>query len=311
LTSEIKPVQSQFSPSYSLAVNLIGRGEGKLDIARKLVQKSFAMWGKKQAEDKIAVMKDMYGDEFDEVLETAAQSRFLDTLKKLVMEKIEKKGAKAKVSHKRIVEVLDDKTLLKKESKTYTSLLQILALEQNTLQYLVKELDAALSNDAESQDIDGLEALFAEDVDGIQTEIERQKRRVRKSELELSDHIFTTMANVANGFLSNSSSNLVTDLYTTLALLKKNQHPDGIELRVSAEDLTFFAKSAVTVNRKRRKQKNVGEELGVDETSLVEQLGSFEVDTGDDSWDDMLALVDVLKAYGCIVPENDNIDDPE
>jgi len=38
LTSEIKPVASQFSPSYFLAVNLILRGMGKLDVAKTLVQ---------------------------------------------------------------------------------------------------------------------------------------------------------------------------------------------------------------------------------------------------------------------------------
>eukprot|EP00957_Ditylum_brightwellii_P020250 1528465-Ditylum_brightwellii.AAC.1 len=46
LTSEIKPVASQFSTSYSLVINLILRGMGKLDVAKTLMQKSFAMWEK-------------------------------------------------------------------------------------------------------------------------------------------------------------------------------------------------------------------------------------------------------------------------
>ena len=46
LTDPIKPIKSQFSPSYSLAVNLVGRGQGKLDVAKQLVGKSFALWEK-------------------------------------------------------------------------------------------------------------------------------------------------------------------------------------------------------------------------------------------------------------------------
>ena len=43
LTNEIKKVESQFAPSYALAVNLIERGHGKLDVARALVQKLFGV----------------------------------------------------------------------------------------------------------------------------------------------------------------------------------------------------------------------------------------------------------------------------
>ena len=43
LTSEIERIRSQFSPSYSLAVNLVSRGDGKLGVARELVGKSFAV----------------------------------------------------------------------------------------------------------------------------------------------------------------------------------------------------------------------------------------------------------------------------
>ena len=48
LTSELKPVVSQFSPSYALALNLVERGRGKLNVARALVQKSFGVWEHEQ-----------------------------------------------------------------------------------------------------------------------------------------------------------------------------------------------------------------------------------------------------------------------
>jgi superfamily II RNA helicase len=44
LLSEVNPITSQFSPSYTLAANLISRGSGKLGVACDLVQRSFAMW---------------------------------------------------------------------------------------------------------------------------------------------------------------------------------------------------------------------------------------------------------------------------
>ena len=48
LLSEVKPITSQFSPSYMLAADLISPGSGKLGVAQDLVQRSFAMWEKQQ-----------------------------------------------------------------------------------------------------------------------------------------------------------------------------------------------------------------------------------------------------------------------
>ena len=87
LTSEIKPVQSQFSPSYSLAVNLISRGDGKLDVAQKLVRKSFAMWGKAQVEERLESVKQAHGEQCEEVIELAAHVQFLEKLKELLEER--------------------------------------------------------------------------------------------------------------------------------------------------------------------------------------------------------------------------------
>ena len=51
LTDPIKPISSQFRPSYTLAVNLIARGKGRLDVAKQLVSRSFANWGRQQMEE--------------------------------------------------------------------------------------------------------------------------------------------------------------------------------------------------------------------------------------------------------------------
>ena len=49
LTNPIKPITSQFTPSYSLAVNLIARGNGKLDVAKELVKEVVCDVGETQS----------------------------------------------------------------------------------------------------------------------------------------------------------------------------------------------------------------------------------------------------------------------
>ena len=51
LTDPIKPIMSQFRPSYSLAINLIARGDGRLDVAKQLVSSSFANWSRQRVEE--------------------------------------------------------------------------------------------------------------------------------------------------------------------------------------------------------------------------------------------------------------------
>lgn len=79
---------------------------------------------------------------------------------------------------------------------------------------------------------------------------------------------------------------------------------------VSPGELTTFAKSTVSRNRQRRKQKNSLKEAGLDSVSLLEQMDTIET-FKDDAWEDMLALNRVLESYGCIKKIDDKGEDPE
>jgi len=296
LTNEIKPVESQFSPGYSLAVNLIARGGGKLDVAQKLVQKSFAMWTRQQVENQVETAKQLHGEDFEEMVEAAAHEQFLDSLMSLI----------DKGKHRRIFEVLEDKALLKKASKSFAGLYQILNLEESTLAYLQKELVTMQSLDSDL-DTDGMAELLSEDNMNIEADMDTQRKRIRKARDDAANHIMTAMAVEANTLLKSSRPG-TEDLQTALAFSRKNTPDIEPGSNVTPMELTTFSKSAVTMNRQRRKQNNAAKSSGIDNSSLLVHLNA--VEEKDDSLEDLTALIGVLKAYGCIVQTNDNgIDD--
>uniref|UniRef100_A0A7S3PXN5 RNA helicase n=1 Tax=Chaetoceros debilis TaxID=122233 RepID=A0A7S3PXN5_9STRA len=294
LISEIKPVESQFSPGYALAVNLIARGKGKLDVAQTLVQKSFAIWEKQQAQEKLETVKEIHGDAFDEIIEQVAHEQFLDCLNDLI----------GKDRNKKVFDILEDKQLLKKASKSFTGLNQILNLEESTLGYLEKELQAINQID-DDLDKDGMLDLLSEDNVNIETEILNQKRRIRKANEDVSNHIMTYMAVEANTLLKSSITG-VDDLKAALRLSRKNSVDIEADSNVTPTELTYFVKSAVTMNRKRRKQKNAAKSNDMGNSALIDQLANAEEE--DDSLEDLCALINVLQAYGCIVPTDESSD---
>ena len=312
LTSEISPIKSQFTPSYSLATNLVARGEGKLDVARSLVEKSFAMW--EQSEANAALSGAIGGgndQDMDGVLQAIAEERFMDTLKETLLSLLAKgkfdKPARQKSRVYAIVDVISNRKILKKESKGYLALSRMLELELNTLQYLELEAGAMEFPSEKTEESDLLGDLFAEDFDHLEEEMETQKRRVRKSERDANTHVFANMAGYANTVLLGSGPEAET-LQAALA----EARPDKSNDPVSAEELTTFAKSATVVSRKKTKlmNKNAGSIDKSSTQSLLDSIldvGSFEENT----WNDMLALVSVLEAYGCITPQHETVSDAQ
>ena len=288
LTSEIKPVESQFSPGYSLAVNLIARGEGKLDVAQKLIQKSFAMWNKQQVEDQVESVKQLHGDNFDEMVIAAAHEQFLEHLKSSI-----DRGRR-----KRMFEVLDDKALLKKASKSFSGLYQIVKLEESTLSYLEKEL-TSMKNIDSVLNSDEMADFLSEDNMNVEEEITEQRKRIRKARQDVSDHIMTAIAVEANTVLRTSSLPASKEMQAALAIARKDNQDILPDDNVTPLELTKFAKSAVTMNRKRRKGKIAVTNTGLDTSSLINVLNA--VEEKDESLDDLMALINTLEAYGCIV----------
>jgi len=305
LTDEVGPIVSQFSPSYSLAVNLVARGRGRLNVANTLVKKSFAMWEKRQLEERIDEAKMVHGEKIDEAIELGAQERVLGSLRNHISATID--SGKADTTYERVFDVLANRDLMKQASKSFVGMRQMLTLENNTLQYLRQQADVTNIIETDT-DISGLQELFEEDRKDIDSEIETQGNRVLTCERDISSHVMSDMTNIANSFL-NGKSPEAEELRASLVIARKGA-ADIIDPSSPAtpDELTRFAKAFVTAKRQRRRLKNAKDDIGIDNASLVAHLNDATMVDGDDSWKDMRSLINVLQSYGCLLPAGD---DPE
>jgi len=296
LTDPIKPITSQFSPSYSLAINLVARGQGKLDIAKQLVGKSFALWEKTQIEEEINAVVDTHGEGVSEILEASAQERFMITLVESLQALIDLRSARFDISYvEHLLSIMNDRELLKKASKSYLGAIKMLELEKSTLGYLESELEAAQSGD---KDDELLRDLFDEDQNEVKKQIRFQTDRTVKIEKDIRKHPFTAVSDIANELMSDSNSRegrlLLIDLKSVREFDESNSATQAL---LGPEDLCTFAKSAIVIRRKTRKFAAKNPE--VDAAALLEQADKADEITND-TWEDMLAIIKVLVAYGCL-----------
>ncbi|CAB9499189.1 viralicidic activity 2-like 2 [Seminavis robusta] len=308
LTDPIKPITSQFSPSYSLAVNLVARGQGKLDVAKQLVGKSFALWERSQIEEDIATAVETHGEGVSEVLEASAHERFMITLVETLQLQVDKKRARFDVSYVAfLVGILNDRESLKKASKSYLGAVKMLELEKSTLGYLEAEL--ATTNQGDHED-DLLGELFEDDREEVLKQIEFQRSGIAKIEKDINKHPFTKIGNIANELMEDPNcpegKALLADLRTVRGYESNfgGNEGDGDtrRLALSPEDLCRFSKSAIVIRRKTRKLSTANP--GLDPLSLLEQADKAE-EPVNDTWDDMLSIIKVLVAYGCLSLKSD------
>ena len=325
ILSEIEPIKSQFTPSYTLAVNLIARGQGKLDIAKQLVQKSFAMWERNEKQIQIQKAKELHWEENDnennesdndndnDLTSEIWQDRFLTLLQEYMVLELESMQESKKVTGRNkdilksleySLETLSNSKMLKKESKAYVGAMRIVELEQNTLKYLKREADEMIQN-LEALEID----LNTMDVNDLLSEINKQQRRVKNSKKELNQNVMNDIANFANQILSKNSSEIESLRYALSKARHSLDSDDGEKMTsendpVTCKELTVYAKSATVMNRKRKK---VGQGDLNYATPLADQLEESMNLNLDDSFDDMRSLINVLESYGCL-KSNVNID---
>jgi superfamily II RNA helicase len=287
LISEVKPITSQFAPSYSLAINLISRGNGKVEIARRLVEKSFAMWEKREFQNKLNILTNNEKvDSIIEILQVGAQEQFLLLLADAIPEYGEKEISP--YQNKRIsdyTEVLREKKVLKGASKEYIAIAAKVEIEKFTLECLENELEGIVSNNVSMES----EALEVEEEERFQilNGIELQRLRVNELELELSNHPFTIIAEVGNQLMSSGKSFLGNDLKQYA--LSRLQLSDPL----TAETISEYAKSIFFLKKKKKATKDIDPEL----VRSAERDIAAESDT---TWQDMLALTKVLICYGCL-----------
>ena len=302
LTDPIQPITSQFNPSYSLAVNLVARGEGKLDVARQLVRESFAMWEKRQEEERLAVQDHGNGD--SQFVQALAQERFLGELVDALQYLVDKRRAKFDIARiQALLDILGDREKRKKTTKAYDGAVQILDLEKTTtLRYLEKELESLYVGD--NQEDEGLGDMAREDRQELMEQIEVQRKRVAKIEKEIQSHPFTVVAAIANEIMAETTPQ-ATILRAVLGRARAKTNEDATpDATLTAKDLSEFSKS-VSVRREAKKLARGSPGLVTD--LLLERAELGEV-IRDDSWDDILSITRTLVAYGCLTP-SDPIDE--
>ena len=288
LTNPIKPISSQFRPSYSLAVNLIARGKGRLDVAKQLVSKSFAMWEKRRIEDEMNSRSAQVSD----VLQSVAEERFMTMLVKILEHLIDIKSSRFDISYLRfLVDVLKDREKLKKCSKDYEAALLSLELEQTTLGCLELEYKES-SSPGQAGSNEDPQLMEQEDKDDMVRQVDEQRQRVTAARKKLRKHQFSSIANIANELMVDEHGD-GRSLNRTFASINSQVSRN----KLYGEDLSKFAKSAIVVKRKMRKLAKANP--GVDPESML-LLDETAKEIEDSSWDDMLAITRVLLAYGCV-----------
>ena len=286
LTNEIKPVVSQFTPSYALAVNLIDRGLGKLDLARSMVEKSFGVWESKQRElDLKEAMMSLDSQEESSIPE----EQFLNTLqltleKELLEVKDGTSTSQSKVSKlASLVDVLSNGKKLKKVSKQYSGAASILDLEQSTLSYLEKEYKS-LQNEI---DPELPSELVDENRNALLKEIKTQKQRVIKGEREVNNSLLAMIAKVANNRMRDETDGTLRKALAATRLSHEESPGTFIEgAPLEPGELNAYIKVAPKNNRK---------------PILDQTTAAPSDDNEDETWGQMEALLRVLQAYGCLI----------
>ena len=298
LTNPVKPISSQFRPSYSLAVNLIARGNGRLDVAKQLVSKSFANWGRMKIESELndAAQRD---SSIGDLVISVAEEKFLNILIEVFDDYIDRRSAQFDVTLlSRLVEILKDREKLKKTSKAFEAANLAVDLESTTLSCLELELkDKAVFDGPASQDTGDptLDEIFEEDRLNLEEQVKEQQLRLQAAEKQLKKHPFTSIVSIANEIMMKSGTEDSKKLRVFMEAMRGSMDNSSLV----ASDMAQIAKSSVVVKRKLRKLAKSNPD--VDPEALLLEKTTVE-ETVDSSWEDLLAITRVLVAYGCLVP---------
>ena len=300
LTSHIQPVQSQFAPSYALAVNLIGRGQGKLDVAKQLVEKSFALWEKRRLDQELAgATQDLEGDEGALDQATAAHvfmASVCDAFRWVLEEGDETDTDDLKNELQLQIELLEDRKLLKIASKSYIGMVKQLEVHRAIL--------SQLESDLESMDADpDLAAAAAEeeeeDRSNLVAQIEAQKEILFDLEKrKLAQHVFSSIAKDVNRILSMNGGGGGDKVSLTLKKALADARGKGGSMEdapLLSDELVLFAKLCVTLKKKQREVRR-----STQSAQLLRQANRMVGKATDSTWVDMLNLVKVLVCYGCL-----------
>ena len=289
---------------------MVVRGEGKLEVARQLIGKSFAAWEKRRVEEEMADKVEEHGDNVGDILQLSAEEKFMNSLLHTFQTLVDRRSAEfniGKMSY--LVDILKNRESLKSASKSYVSASKVLELEEVTLEYLQKEA-SNIDTDASEQESVELKELWEEDASGMAAQIGEQQKRVLAAIKAVQKNPFSAIASMAEEIISSGSpEGKVLQANLVAAREGRESNPSNFETPLSATELTQFAKSMVVFSRKTRKLAKSNP--GLDPEALLlqaEKAQTLEEDTG---FDDMLAIVKVLTSYGCLTMEPARKDDKD
>ena len=148
----------------------------------------------------------------------------------------------------------------------------------------------------QSLEIDLPSELLDANQQDLIAEIKTQQRRVSKSQREVNDGFISTMAKVANNRIRDESDGNLKRTLSALRLANENSPLiDGAPLEPG--ELNTYVKTASKSHRRPL----------LDQTTVAPSGG----DEDDGSWSQMLALVKVLEAYGCLIAASENSTESE
>jgi murein DD-endopeptidase MepM/ murein hydrolase activator NlpD len=327
LTDPIKPIQSQFSPSYSLCINLIERGQGRLVVARQLVSRSFDVWQRSriislQSNASTETTRKSSRGPMDELSRTLQEAKIIELIGQTLKSIITQRSAMFDVRRvESVMKVMNDRDSIKAASKAFVALERRLELEKQTLLYLELENDQTSSSSAAASsqtvlepnpeletDSQSLQQMLKEDKDSIRSLIQQQRSRVNSIESDMNRHPFTFVSSIINQVMDSSRNN-DQNMQLTLALANVRNDIDSNKsfTPITPTELSSFSKSFVTADRMARKAAkkqtdNNVEGISKDDESNHKQLSGSEF-VDDDSWNDFVSITKVLVAYGCLVSE--------
>ena len=263
----------------ALAINLVARGNGKLDVARQLVGKSFASWVHQKAEENVNLASP---DGLNEVIQVSAEERFMSVLVE-TLERRRKKRDEVEVDS--MLDILNNRDALKKASKSFISLAKAMEQEETTLSYLEQEIQQS-----EERASDYLE---------IEKHLSLQQERIREAKMLLRQHAFTAMAELAQMTMSLKEDSKHGHRLREALTGARGFETSPEEVPFTAMELVTYAKSAVVAGKRTRKLLNSNP--GLDPTSLFLTMDDSSKDS---SWESMLAITNTLLSYGCLKVED-------
>lgn len=263
LTDQIKPISSQFSPSYSLCVNLIARGKGYLDVAKQLVSQSFAMWENRRNSLK----------EDDEGQTSSKTTLFYELLLELLRDQSDDDSLAA------ACEILEGSMKgLKRAAKSLSASKSMLDLEQATLSYLQAAVD---DHDTTSIDRSELSLLVADDgSQDMQEQLSQQQQRTNSVKDEIKLHPFSLAAEAVNTVIRKQDDRGIR-LEHALKEAREGSDSAAEEL-LDGRELAWIARKAIQHKRQ-----------DDDSTEASD-------DDGPNSWNDFVSITNTLVEYGCL-----------